>query len=87
VNITNRYLDLRPVIERAASYFDRMALDFEFDPEEDETVCFGASWVLVMKQSTREVLSAALQSGEVLPSQPGFPIWTDDFSNMFRILK
>src|SRR5262249_54485150 len=87
VNITNRYLDLAPVIERAASYFGRVALDYEFDPEEEETVCFGASWVLVVEKSTRERLSAALGSGAVLQGRRGFPMWTDDFSNMFRILK
>ena len=87
LNISNRYLDLRPVMERAARHFGRTALCFEFDPEEDDNVCFGASWVLIVEAATRQTLSSAWGSGHALTNHPGFRIWTDDFSNMFRILK
>ncbi len=87
VNISNRYLNLRPVTERAASYFGKIALSFEFKPEENDPVCFGASWVLVMDPRTRAAMSSVFGAGKVLQGRPGFRMWTDDYSGMFGILK
>jgi len=44
VNITNTYLDLRPVVERAAAGFGKVALVYDYEPEYDDFLCFGCSW-------------------------------------------
>jgi hypothetical protein len=87
VNISNKYLDLRPVMEGAARAFGRIALAFEFTPDEDDPVCFGATWVLIMSPTTRDEHRAAFADGKVLERRPGFRMWTDDYSGMFGILK
>ena len=87
VNTSNRYLDLRPVIERAATYFGKLALSFQFTPQDDDPVCFGASWVLVVDPQTRQAFASELKAGKPLEPHPGFRMWTDDYSGMFGILK
>jgi hypothetical protein len=87
VNISNKYLDLAPVIGRDAEQFGKTARAYYYEPGEDEVLCFGASWVLVMDPATQGALGAALSGGEAIPARPGFRPWTDDFSDIFGILK
>jgi spermidine synthase len=85
VNITNRYLDLRPVIERAATAQGKVAMVFDYDSA-DEFLCYSSSWALVAAPSTRERIRQR-DEGRVLTAYTHFREWTDDFSNMQRILK
>ena len=87
VNISNKYLRLDPVMERAASAFAKLALVYHYAPPEDDALCFACSWTLIMDRSTAAAHPQLEQHGTVLQPRPGFPAWTDDFSNMFRILK
>jgi hypothetical protein len=86
VNITNAYLDLEPVMERAASAFNKVALVYHYSPE-DETYCFGCSWTLIMDRATTGKYPALMRDVKILKPERPFRIWTDDFSNMFSILK
>jgi predicted O-methyltransferase YrrM len=83
VNVSNSYLDLRPVMASAAAAFGKVARLYEFTPDEDDSLCFSCSWVLIMDRTTRPELQA---QGKLLQPRPGFRIWTDDFSNLFGIL-
>ena len=87
VNISNRYLDLKPVMERAAAAFGRLALVYDYDPPEDDAFCFGCTWTLIMSPETLTAHPALrANAAELKPERP-FRIWTDDFSNMYSILK
>ncbi len=86
VNVTNAYLDLRPVIERAASYFGKIAIYYHFDPDEDDLLCFTSSWVAVADPSIRQTAPDLVKAGQVLAAKPGFRMWTDDFSSLRGIL-
>jgi len=85
VNITNRYLDLNPVVERAATDFGKTALLFDYEPG-DDYMCYESSWVLIMDPSTADRVRRK-NGGVALRARPDFREWTDDFSNMHRILK
>jgi hypothetical protein len=86
VNISNAYLNLEPVMERAANAFGKEALVYHYTPE-DDTFCFSCSWTLIMNQATAAAHPELLTDAKVLrPGRP-FRIWTDDFSNMAGILK
>jgi hypothetical protein len=87
VNISNRYLDLKPVMERAASAFGKVALVYEYDPPEEDTFCFGCTWTLIMSPETLAAHAQLRQNAAELTPQRPFRIWTDDFSNMYSILK
>jgi SAM-dependent methyltransferase len=85
VHISNRYLDLQPVLEGEAHATQKIAR--LVDTEEDDTQdVFGATWVLITSPAagfTGEILS----SSTVLDSKRTVRLWTDEYSNLFQILK
>ena len=87
VNISNKYLDLRPVIERCATAVGRVALYYSYDASEDDTFCKDADWILVTEPNAARTMPRLYRAGTVLQPYTGFRVWSDDFSNMFRILK
>lgn len=87
VNITNTYLALEPVMERGADAFHKVALVYHWTPKEDENICFSCSWTLIMDPATAKAHPELQREARVLQPERGFRIWTDDYSNMFRILK
>lgn len=87
VNISNRYLDLGPVMERAAAAMGKVALTYEYDPPEEDTFCFACTWTLIMDRSTLEAHPQLKDAATELKQERPFRMWTDDFSNMYSILK
>ncbi len=88
VHISNKYLELKPVVaaSTAASGKKAFLIDYEESGAEGE-VCFGSTWVLVMSEATLKSLPQLQKYGSALEPTAGFRAWTDDFSNMFSILK
>ena len=86
VNITNSYLDLRRVVERAASHFGRIAIHYS-DTAVDNFVCYSSDWALIAPPSIRESSPELLAEGEILKPSPNFRLWTDDFSNLWSIVR
>jgi SAM-dependent methyltransferase len=87
VNISNKHLDLRPVMERGATAVGRIALYYSYDASEEDTFCKNADWVLINEPTVRDTQPGLYKAGQVLQPYTAFHAWTDDFSNMFRILK
>jgi len=87
VNVSNKHLDLRPVMERGAAAVGRIALFYSYDASEEDSFCKNADWVLITEPDVRETQPKLFADGQVLKPYTGFRAWTDDFSNMFRILK
>jgi spermidine synthase len=87
VHITNRYLDLQPVMAAVARQYGKTALVYDIDPAEDDLYCRHSTWVLLMSPQVAAALPASLQDGVPLNPRPGFAPWTDSFSNLFTILK
>lgn len=88
VNISNKYLDLEPVVERAAAAFGKVAVLVDYEAEEDDPECFSSSWALVMDEPTWERLKPSLgEDAQLIKPRPGFRPWTDDYSSIFGILK
>jgi SAM-dependent methyltransferase len=86
VNVTNTYLDLRPVVERAASYFGRIAIFYHVDEYED-SFCTTSSWTAIADPSIRQTAPDLVQAGQILTPHPSFRMWTDDFSSMWGVLR
>src|SRR5262249_2761662 len=84
VNISNGYLDLRPVMSRAAARFGKAAVYFEYDPDSEDTMCKKCSWTFLTDPSAQSTLPC-LKNGAVLAANPRFREWTDDFSNLLSI--
>jgi SAM-dependent methyltransferase len=85
VHISNRYLNLQPVLEgevRATQKIARVV-----DTEDDDTQdVFGATWVLITSPASG-FKGETLTNSAPLDSQRTVRLWTDDYSNLFKILK
>jgi len=85
VHVSNRYLDLQPVVEGEAQALGKLAR--VVDTEDDDTQdVFGATWVLVTAPATGFDDFEMRNSAEI-ESKKKVRLWTDDYSNLFQILK
>jgi SAM-dependent methyltransferase len=85
VHISNRYLDLQPVLDGEVKALGKIARVVDNDEDEAQDV-FSATWVLIMSPPagfSPEILS---HSTEIESHKP-IRLWTDDYSNLFQILK
>ena len=87
VHITNRYLDLRPVMAGAAEHFGKAAYLYELDPDDDDDYCRHSIWVLMMNPARVTGLPGLKGGGQLLAVRPGFKPWSDSYSSLFEILK
>ncbi len=87
VHISNRYLDLAPVVMRNARDIDKIAFVVKDVPDEPDYIS-ESDWVLVSTDSSLSS-QAAFQGATIeRPNPPkNFRPWTDDYSNLFQILK
>jgi SAM-dependent methyltransferase len=87
VNITNRYLDLKPVMERAASAFGKVALYYDYEADPNDAFCFSCDWMLIMSPRALAAHAELKYGSQIMKPQPAFRAWTDDFSNLYSILR
>jgi len=87
VHVSNRYLDLVPVVTRNARDFGRTPMDVDDDDEEQDYFS-NSDWVLVSSDPAI-YRDAAFKSSSVQPARfrASLRPWTDDYSNLFQILK
>lgn len=85
VHISNRHLDLGPPIARIADAFGMNERRI-ITESKDRAVHTGSDWVLVTENE--EFLKAIDQSDAQIREIPdGGDLWTDDFSNLVRVLR
>jgi spermidine synthase len=87
VHVSNRYLDLVPVVSRNARDFGKAAFDVD-DEDEEADYYANSDWVLVSADAS-VFRAPAFKSSSVQPAliRPNLRPWTDDYSNLFQILK
>lgn len=85
VHISNRYVDLAPVVAAAAAESGKTARFFSNEFLPDERI-FPSNWVLV---TSREGFFEREAFGKAKPIAvpPGFRTWTDSYSNLWRSLR
>jgi hypothetical protein len=87
VHVSNRYLDLVPVVSRNARDLGKAA--FDVDDEDEEADYFSNSdWVLVSDDAAM-FRDPAFKSSSVQPApiRGNLRPWTDDYSNLFQIVR
>jgi hypothetical protein len=85
VHISNRYLDLQPVLKGEADAKGKIGR--VVDTEDDETQdVFGATWVLIASPGSGFTQDELANSAPLQPKRT-VRLWTDDYSNLFKILK
>ena len=90
IHISNKHLKLGLVVEELCKAFgvSRVLIDDEkTDQEEDDEEVFGSDWALV-STNPRSLESPEIKDAvTALPSQTNIRVWTDDYNNIFQILK
>lgn len=89
IHTTNRYLTLPPVIKVLAEHRKLHTGLIEHEPTEEETTMqqSDSDWVIVTQD--RRFLEAEPVAARVqqITGREGVALWTDDYNNLFRILK
>jgi SAM-dependent methyltransferase len=85
VNISNRYLDLQPVVEGEGRALGKISRVIETGDDESQAA-LASAWVLVSSPTAGlDAVTAGGYVGEESPRR--VRLWTDDYSNLFQILK
>lgn len=87
-HVTNRYLDLSPVVDLVAQEAGYRAALVSDEPVGDGRALTAFSdWVLVSRNERLLMSRAVREKQYVIDEIEGLRAWTDDFNNLFRVLK
>ena len=84
VHVSNRFLDLQPVVAAGAALLGKRALTIQ-DQGDEEDYLSATTWVLVSQGSP--VFDQLRAKGYKTQARAGFRPWTDDYSNLFQIIE
>jgi SAM-dependent methyltransferase len=85
VHISNRYLDLAPVVQQAARALSLEVREIDNEDDDDAGV-YRSDWLL-LSASPAAFDGPLLDEGRTIDGDPRVPLWTDDYSDLYRILK
>jgi len=84
-HVTNRYLDLAPVVQALAEAQGLTALQIR---DETKTAMTSTSdWVLLSDDPTALAKPELAEFGTAVDRRPDWRLWTDDFNNLVQVLK
>ena len=84
-HVTNRYLNLIPVVQELADAAGLHAVLVSDDG--DPPVGSISDWVLLSDDEARLDAEPIAEAAQPIETPPGAQLWTDDFNNIFRVLK
>jgi SAM-dependent methyltransferase len=86
MHVSNRHLNLAPVVEMAAESLGKRAVMIDTEDDDDNAV-FTATWVMISGRQSYFNYPFIRAAGTPVKPIAGLRMWTDDYSNLFRILK
>jgi len=86
VHVSNRYLSLAPVVALAAKEFGKQAMDLNYDGNDDEQET-SSEWVLVTSRPGFFERDTIKPVAKKIDPIAGLREWTDDYSNLYKILR
>ena len=87
-HITNRFLDLPPVVRRIADELGLKSVIVSDEPSDRQDRFLSSSdWVLVSRSDAMLQKAAIKAVAQPVDSKPQWRLWTDNFNNLFQILK
>jgi len=87
-NISNVRLDLRPVFWQLARHYDLQMAIIQNPAEENNPDSFTSSWVLLTRNPKLLAATALVERMAPLDDfRTDLRLWTDDYSNLFQILR
>ncbi len=89
VHISNRFLDLEPVVAAAAQGGGWHGAALFYTPgKQDNPAATKSQWIALSRDpATLQMLQTADASWRPLRARPGFTPWTDDYSTILPLLK
>ena len=86
LHISNRYIDLKPVIQRLSEKvgIEAIVVNSTGNPE---TGTDPAEWILLADRRETLFRPPIGRAGGSLARMSDAPVWTDDYSSLFRLLK
>jgi len=87
-HVTNRFLDLPPVVRRIADELGLKSMIVSDEPtERSDRFLSSSDWVLVSRSDAIFARPAVKAVAQPVEARPNWRVWTDDFNNLFQILK
>ena len=83
-HVSNRFLNLAPVVGQIAKASGAFAVNVYEKGEEDKTQ---SDWVLVSREPKALELRLIKDVSGPVEEQPGWRLWTDDYNNLVQVLK
>jgi SAM-dependent methyltransferase len=83
-HVSNRFLDLKPVVQLLA---DKRGWHTAWIRDTYEDGSTSSDWVLVTRHKPFLLRRDMVDSTYVIPPEPGWRVWTDDFNNLLQVLK
>lgn len=88
VHISNRYLDLVPVVAAAAKAGGWQAAVLNYTPPDDEEEASKSQWIALTRDPTAfAYLQIEDPAWRTLRGRPGFSPWTDNYATILPLLK
>ena len=86
MHISNRYLDLVPVVQQAARHLSLELREVDNDDDDDAGV-YRSDWLLLSASSVAFEGPLLKGAAERIDAESRVGLWTDDYSDLYRILK
>ena len=86
MHVSNKYLNLGPVVALSAAEDGKQALMISNEAEDDKEIA-ASDWVLVSSRPGFFEQPEIKDAGEQIEPIRGLRTWTDDYSNLYKILR
>ncbi|MEO5676664.1 MAG: fused MFS/spermidine synthase, partial [Usitatibacter sp.] len=83
-HVSNRFLDLKPVLLAIA---EKHGLEYAFVHETAESGGTTSDWVIITRHKPFILQQSIVEVTEPVAPRPDWRLWTDDFNNLFQVLK
>lgn len=89
IHTTNRYLSLAPVVKALADNRSLFTAIIEHEPSDEESNAqqSDSDWVIVTRNENFLIQEPLKSRSGQIPAREGVSLWTDDYNNLYRILK
>src|SRR5579863_7559946 len=86
VHVSNKYLNLGPVVALSAAEDGKQAMIVSLEAEDDKEIA-ASDWVLVSSRQGFFEQQEIKSADDKITPIPGLRTWTDDYSNLYKILR
>jgi len=86
VHVSNQYLDLAPVVQQLAAFYDYPAVLIHSAKDEQQLIS-AASWVLMTKNRAFLGRPEVTNAAQPIPPRSGLRLWTDDYNSLLRVIR